>query len=150
LARGGSSRAGHNRRSRGDGQRKHEVEAYARERGAGTSRWRVDEKALADRHGRDDYLSFRITHHFVHGSTFATADRYSQEGDVYLVGGPAAVDPVWAKVAALQAASSVVYATRAVCTIFDWDVPAELDDLHERIEAADVDLQQSEPQPEAP
>ena len=62
--------------------RKRQVEACARERGAGTRRWRVDEKALAGRHGRDDYLSFRVLHHFVHGSTYATALRYSQEGDV--------------------------------------------------------------------
>jgi hypothetical protein len=129
---------------------KRQVEAYARARGAGTRRWRVDEKALADKHGREDYLSFRMMHHFVHGSTFATAQRYSQEGDVYFVGGPAAADPVWGKAAALQAASSVVYATRAVCTIFGWDQPAELDDLHERIEAADGELQEAEPRAEAP
>jgi len=129
--------------------RKRAAEAYARKRGAGTSRWRVDEKALADKHGREDYLSFRLMHHFVHGSTYAVAQRYSQEGDVYFVGGPAA-DRVWGKAAALQAASSIVYATRAVCTIFGWDQPAELDDLDERIEAADAELQAAFVEPEAP
>jgi hypothetical protein len=129
--------------------RKRAAEAYARERGAGTRRWRVDERALADKHGREDYFSFRIMHHFVHGSTFATSQRYSPKGDVYFVGGPAA-DTSWAKPAAVQAASSLVYATRAVCTIFGWNQPAELDDLHERIEAADAELQAAEAEPEAP
>lgn len=129
--------------------RRRQVEAYARERGAGTRRWRVDEKALADEHGRDDCLSFRMMHHFVHGSTFAAAQRYSQQGDAYVVGGPA-VDTGWGKAAALQAASSLVYATRAICTIFGWHQPAELDDLHERIEAADAELQAAEAEPEAP
>jgi hypothetical protein len=32
---------------------------------------------------------------------------------------------------------------RLICTIFGWDQPAELDDLHERIEAADAELQET-------
>ena len=117
-------------------------EAYARERGAGTRRWRVNEKQLADRHGREDYLSFRMMHHFVHGSTFATAQRYSQVEDVYVIGGPS-IDKGWGKASALQSASCLVYATRAICTIFGWEQPAELDDLHERIEAMDAEMQAS-------
>ena len=38
-------------------EKKRAVEAYARSHGAGTRWWRVDEKALADKHGRADYLS---------------------------------------------------------------------------------------------
>lgn len=116
--------------------RKREVETYARERGAGTGRWRVDEKALADKHGREDYLSFRMMHHFVHRSAFALMQRYRRDGDAVAVGGPAA-DATWGNAVALNAASALVYATRSVCTIFDWDQPAELDDLDQRIEAAD-------------
>jgi hypothetical protein len=40
---------------------------------------------------------------------------------------------------ALNAAFALVCATRAVCTILGWEQPPELDDLHERIEAADAD-----------
>ncbi|HEX7255330.1 MAG TPA: hypothetical protein VF236_05325 [Gaiellaceae bacterium] len=117
-------------------------EEYARRRGAGTSRWRVDEKALADKHGREDYLSFRMMHHFVHGSAFAAGQRSSQEGDVHFVGGPAA-DKGWGKAAALQSASSLVFATRAVCSIFGWNEPPELDGLHKRIEAMDAEMQEA-------
>jgi hypothetical protein len=125
------------------------VETYARELGARTRKWKVNEKTLAEKHGRDDYLSFRMTHHFVHGSTFAASQRYSKKGDIYLVGGPAA-DTGWAWPAALQAADSVLYATRAVCTIFDWEPPAELDDLEKQIANLDAETKAGAARPIRP
>lgn len=113
---------------------KRRLEAYAREHGAGARKWRVDEKALADKFGREDYLMFRFMHHLVHGSAFALAQRYSQENGAFVIGGPAA-DPHWGNAAALLSASSVAHATRAVCKIFGWDPGADLDDLQERIDA---------------
>lgn len=106
-----------------------------------TRRWRPDEKALANKHGRDDYLSFRITHHFVHG-TSASAQRYSQNGDVILIGGPAA-DATWEKPAVLFAGQSLVYTVGAICTIFGRPPPPELDELHGRLEAADAELKKA-------
>jgi hypothetical protein len=119
---------------------KRQVETHARERGAGTRRWRVDEKALADKHGREDYLNFRTMHHFVHGSAFALMQRYARDGDTVIVGCPAA-DATWGNAVALDAASALVHATRSACTILGCDPPAELDDLEQRIEAADAGLQ---------
>lgn len=112
------------------------VEAYARKLGVRTRKWKVDEKALAEKHGRDDYLSFLMTHHFVHGSSVALSQRYSRDGNVSSVGGTAAATG-WGLPSALFAASSVLHATRSVCAIFGWDEPPALDSLHERLEAAD-------------
>jgi hypothetical protein len=111
------------------------IEEYARSVGARPRRWRPDEKTLAIKHGRDGYLDFRIAHHFVHGSSFATAQRYAREGDVVLVGGLAAYAG-WATPAVLFAASSLVHATSAVATILGWEQAAGLESLLERIESA--------------
>jgi hypothetical protein len=111
-----------------------DLEAYARRHNARTRRWRPDEKALAQKHDRGGYLDFRIAHHFVHGSTFAGAQRYSQEGDVVVIGGPAAHSS-WGVPALLSAASSLVHATRAASTILGLEPPPGLDELEERIEA---------------
>jgi hypothetical protein len=57
--------------------RRASIEGYARHRQARTRRWRVDEK-LADRHlDGEGYLDFRLAHHFVHGSSFASKQRLS-------------------------------------------------------------------------
>lgn len=97
--------------------RKTAAAAYAARHGATVRRWRVDEKALALAHERrDEYLAFRFTSHFVHGTTIAGTQRYSTEGDGVMVGGPAA-DPSWGKPAALFAAASVLDATEAATTL---------------------------------
>jgi hypothetical protein len=107
---------------------------YARRHGARVrTSWKPNEKQLADKHNRDDYLSFRITHHFVHGSVLATAQRYSvKDGNRAVVGGPG-IDTGWGLGAALSAASCLVYATEAVITILDLRRPAELYGLHDRL-----------------
>lgn len=113
-----------------------DIDAYARRHSAGTRHWRVDVKALADKHrGGDGYLDFRMAHHFVHGSTFASEQRYTRRGEVALIGGPA-TEPGWAKSAALSAAQSMLFAVRGLCGIVDWPEPAELDRLLERVEQA--------------
>jgi hypothetical protein len=110
-----------------------ELEQFARGHGARTRRWRPNEKALARTHGRDGYFDFRIAHHFVHGSTFAVAERYSQRGDVVFIGGPGARGD-WPLPAVLFASESLVHATRAAATILGLEEPPGLDELLERVE----------------
>lgn len=109
------------------------LEAYARRNGARVRRWRPDEKKLADKHrDGDGYLDFRMSHHFVHGSSFAGEQRHRTDGDVVFVGGPAA-DQGWAEPAALAAAESVLLAPRAACAIAGWDEPDDLKALLGRL-----------------
>jgi hypothetical protein len=118
-------------------QSQRQLNSYARRHDAGTIRpWRPDEKKLANERGRgDEYLDFRLTHHFVHGSTVALTQRYTKVGDDTIeVGGPAAHLAVWAEGAALFAASSLLHATQAASRIYDWSEPRELADLMHRTE----------------
>lgn len=98
--------------------------------------WRPKEKQLADKHGRgDEYGSFRLTHHFVHGSAMAAAQRYSRVAeDTALVGGLAAALEVWGRDAGLFAAYSLLHASRAACRILEWEEPAALEDLLQGVE----------------
>jgi hypothetical protein len=111
------------------------LERYARERNARTRQWRVNEKELADKHvGGEGYLDFRMAHHFVHGSTFAAAQRYTPHGDVVRVGGPAASQEDWARVAVLSASQSMVFAVRGICGILGWPEPRAVPDLLTRLD----------------
>ncbi|HMJ02283.1 MAG TPA: hypothetical protein VK506_05040 [Conexibacter sp.] len=120
----------------GLGARRASVERFAAEKGVGTRRWKLDEKKLADEHGRgDEYIAFRLTHHFVHGSTMAVSQRYSKgDDDTVLVGGHAAALEVWAPDAGLFGAISLLHACRAVCRTFEWPEPPELAGLLARTE----------------
>jgi hypothetical protein len=113
-------------------------EEYASSRGLHPKHWQpdADAKRLATRHGREDeYLDLRMLHHFVHGSTFATAQRYStRDGLVVMVGGPAAKEE-WAYAAGGSAAQSALYAARAICTILEIDEPPELAALIAEVDA---------------
>jgi hypothetical protein len=110
------------------------LEAYARRHNAGTRQWRVDEKALANKHrGGDGYLDFRMAHHFVHGTSFASDQRYSARGDLTLVGGPAA-ESGWDKAAALSAAQSMLFAVRGICAVVGWAEPPEVQRLLAEVE----------------
>jgi hypothetical protein len=120
-------------------ERRSEVEAYARREGFRTRRWQPDDhaKALADKHGRgDEYSALLLTHLFVHGTTLATAQRYSQVAeDAVEIGGPAVELRVWANDAGLFAAVSTLYAARAICQILGWEEPPELETLLAECEA---------------
>ena len=108
---------------------------YAGEQKVAPKAWRVNEKALAKKHNRDDYLSFRMTHHFVHGTTFAAGMRWNKERDTTVIGGEA-VDPGWDDGAVLQAADSMVHAIRATAAILSLPVPRELQGLSDRLQDA--------------
>jgi hypothetical protein len=111
------------------------IEAYARTHNAATRGWRINEKTLADKHrGGDGYLDFRVGHHFVHGSAFASAQRSTRRGDVTFIGGPAAYQG-WTEAAALSAAQSMLFAVRGVCGVVGWPEPPEVNELCERLEA---------------
>jgi hypothetical protein len=113
--------------------RRAQVEGYAHRHGFDTGQWMPDDhaKRLAERHGRaPEYGAFRITQHFVHGTTIALSQRYSVVGEQTVeVGGPAAEFEAWANDAGLFATSSTLDAARAACKIFGWDEPAEIEAL---------------------
>lgn len=119
------------------GERRRILREYSEQRGARSRRWRPAEKTLAKTHGRlDEYLSFRTTHHFVHGSSFAVTQRYlggEAPEDTVAVGGKHAALAEWAAPAGRFAAYSLLHATRASCTILGMDEPDELDQLFERV-----------------
>jgi Family of unknown function (DUF5677) len=116
-------------------QRK-QLEAHARRQALKTRRWTPDEKQLAEQHGRaDEYGAYRLTSHFVHGSTIAVSQRYTKAVDeTVMVGGPAAQLEDWALDAGLFGAYSLLHASRAACTIFGWPEPSALDELLQRID----------------
>ena len=115
-----------------------ELKGYARRHGASTLHWKPDEKRLADAHGRgQEYIDFRLTHHFVHGSTMAVSHRYSKTDDeTVAVGGPAAEVETWSAPAGLFAAFSMLHASRAACRIFGWSEPPKLQALLQRLDEA--------------
>jgi hypothetical protein len=119
-------------------QRRWRVEEYARRHDAGTKRWRPEDhaKTLADKHGRGaDYASYRMTHHFVHGSAAITQDRSSLDDEnVARVGGHYLDVEVWEQPTALFGAYSLAFACRAACSTFGYQEPSELKDLLERLE----------------
>jgi hypothetical protein len=121
-------------------QRRHKVEKYARRHDAGTKRWRPEDQAktLADKHCRGaEYASYRMTHHFVHGSAAITQDRSSiDDEDVARVGGPHLDVEIWERPTALFGAYSLAFACRATCSTFGYDEPKELEDLLERLESS--------------
>jgi hypothetical protein len=110
--------------------RRSQVEDYARARGLRAKHWRPDSQApsLAKKHGRDgDAFDLRVLHSFVHGSTLATSQRYSQVApDSVEIGGPAIVRDTWARASGLSAAHSALLAARAFCSIAEIAEPAEI------------------------
>lgn len=115
-----------------------QLEEYARRNGFGMKFWKPDDQAkgLATNHGRaDEYLDLRMLHHFVHGSTFATAQRYSSRDGAIIIGGPAVERTSWAFAAGGSAAQSGLYAARAICTILDVEEPPELELLIGEVDA---------------
>lgn len=120
-------------------ERRRRVEGYARRHDALTRHWDPDDhvRALAEKHGRgDEYPSYRMTHHFVHGSAAITEHRASvDDEEVMRIGGPALDVEVWEKPAALFAAYSLALACRAACSTLGYDEPQGLDDLLGGIEA---------------
>jgi hypothetical protein len=124
-------------------RRREQILDYARRHDAGTRRWNVDEKTLADKHrDGDGYLDFRMSHHFVHGSAFAGEQRVTKRGDLVVVGDPQA-DQEWAEGAALSAAQSMLYAVRGICRIIGWDEPLAVDDLLARLDRHAQERQQA-------
>jgi hypothetical protein len=114
-------------------KRRRQAEEFARQENLNLRPWRPDNhlKDLANKHDRgDEYLDLRITHLFVHGSTTATSQRYSQTGERAIeVGGHAADLKTWANPTGLFAAHSALHAARAACAIFGWTQPPELEVL---------------------
>jgi hypothetical protein len=88
----------------------------------------VDEKSLATKHLRlDEYLDFRLSHHFVHGSVVAAEQRSTRVGKgEHRVGGSAAQLDVWGEPAALGAAQCCLLGARALCTIMAWAEPRDV------------------------
>jgi len=119
-------------------ERRRKVEAYARRNDASTRRWDPEDhvKTLADKHGRgDEYVSYRLSHHFVHGSAAITEHRASvDDEDVARIGGPHLDVDIWERPTAVFAAHSLVLACRATCSIFGYDEPKTLEDLLTQIE----------------
>jgi hypothetical protein len=117
--------------------RRAELQRYVDDRG-GVARRFPREKDLARTHDRArEYLDFRLSHHFVHGSAMAAQQRGSTRADDTLViGGPGADFDTWGPPAGLFAATSLLHASQAVCRIFGWDEPPELTDLLRRCEEA--------------
>jgi hypothetical protein len=122
--------------------RRAELQSYRADRGSGRARRFPEEKDLAHTHGRArEYLDFRLTHHFVHGSAMASEQRVAKLADGLLViGGPGADVETWASPAGLFAATSLLHASRAVCRIFGWEEPPELADLLRRCDEAVAEL----------
>jgi hypothetical protein len=128
-------------------KRRAQLEGYARRHGAQVRRWKPEEKTLAEAHGRgDEYIDFRLTHHFVHGSTLAVSQLYTKVDDeTAMVGGPYANFELWGPPTALYAADSMLYAARATCHIFQWSEPPELAILLERVDQMRASLERPDP-----
>lgn len=123
--------------------RRAQLEEYARRHGARPRHWSPNEKNLAGAHGRQaEYMDFRLAHHFVHGSTMATQQRYARiADDTVAVGGPHAEFDIWAKPAGLFASYSLLYAVRALCSALHWPEPSELTSLLSRADELQASLQ---------
>jgi len=121
------------------------LERSARRHNVRTRRWKPDEKALAYKHvGGEGYLDFDLSHHFVHGTAFASAQRYAARGDVVMVGGPAANQEDWARGALVSASQSMVFAVRGICAILGWPEPPAVPKLLERIDQLADEAQRAE------
>jgi hypothetical protein len=93
---------------------------------------RDDVEELAKRHGRaEEYVAKLVSDQFVHGSSLARAQRYSstEEPKEILVGGPHAKVDDWSDGTGLFAATSMLHAARAACSIFSWPEPPEVAEL---------------------
>ena len=118
------------------GDQRREVQEYAARCGYRTRHWRPDEqvKELAEKHGRaPEYGAHLITHMFVHGATTVTSERYvlDDDGNVRISG----VRPNRAleRDAGLFAVNSMLHATRAACTAFNWPEPKRLTTLWQEL-----------------
>jgi hypothetical protein len=143
------ARQGHDMAEQADAirRRREQSDAYAKRNGFQRPRqWQPDNhaKALAQKHGRgDEYLDMLILHHFVHGSTFATAQRYSRAGDTIFVGGTAAETEEWGKAAALSAAQSALHAARSTCQILSRPEPRAIGALLAELETWAEDVRKT-------
>jgi hypothetical protein len=131
-------------------QRMTDIETYAGEKGfVGSRHWEPDKsaKALATKHDREsEYMDIRIAHQFVHGSTFATSQRYAQDDEGVMVGGPAVQRELWGVTAGCSAAQSTLLASRSLCEILGIDEPPELDALLQELQSlADRIKESTEP-----
>jgi hypothetical protein len=124
-------------------ERRRKVEQYAYRRDASTRHWNPEDqvKALAEKHARgDEYASYRMTSHFVHGSAAITEHRSSvDEEDVARNGAPHLDVEIWERPTAHFGAYSLALASRAVCSIFGYEEPQDLGNLLARIEASQND-----------
>ena len=116
-----------------------EINTYARARSLSTRHWSpdADSKAMAATHDRvTEWMDVRIAHHFVHGSTFATSQRYSPADDGGItVGGPSSQTKLWAIAAGCSGAQSVLLASRSLCSILGINEPTELDPLFAELQS---------------
>lgn len=119
--------------------RRNALQKQAASEGLRSRPWMPDRhaKELAMKHGRlNEFLDLLLLHHFVHGSHFAAHQRAKIPAPgVMLIGGAAADAEVWAVSAALSAAQSMLYATRAVCALLEVEEPRELGSLLVAVEA---------------
>lgn len=119
-------------------KRRDDLHGYARRHDVNAGHWQPNEKKLADEQGRGhEYLDFRMTNHFVHGSTFVTMQHYARDDedeDLIMLGGPAAEGGSWSGAVAGSASQSMLYATRAYCSIVGLEEPPEVAQLLERVE----------------
>jgi hypothetical protein len=120
-------------------ERRRKVEQYAQRHSASTRHWDPEGqiKTLAEKHGRgDEYPSFRLSHHFVHGSAAITESRFSvDDNDVARIGAPHLGVDIWERPTALFRAYSLLLACRATCSIFPYEEPQQLEELLRRIES---------------
>jgi Family of unknown function (DUF5677) len=118
-------------------EQRRELETYARRHGVGTRHWEPNPKALADTHGRgEDYVAYRMTSHFVHGTPAVARERSSIDGaGVARVGGPAVQTERWETPSALFAVCSLTFACLAICEIRGYAEPAALEGIIERVRA---------------
>lgn len=132
--------------------RRAEVIEAAGQLGVDAREWcpRDEVEELAKRHGRgEEYVDKLVSDQFVHGSSLARAQRYSptEEPKEILVGGPHAKVDDWSDGTGLFAATSMLHAARAACSIFSWPEPPEVAELlveSERLNDAPAAPQESE------
>jgi hypothetical protein len=132
--------------------RRAEVTEAARRLGVDAREWcpRDEVEELAQRHGRrEEYVDKLVSDQFVYGSSLARAQRYSptEDSKEILVGGPHAKVDDWSDGTGLFAATSMLHAARAACSIFGWPETPEVSELlleSERLKDAPAAPKESE------
>jgi hypothetical protein len=117
-------------------ERRQRIQDYTQRHGVNASHWTANEKTLSESVGRPrEYLDFRMSHHFVHGSAAITEHRSSVgEDDVMGVGGPNVDLDAWELPTAMFAAHSTALACRGTCKLLNLREPDELDAVIARID----------------